>query len=209
VDDDSDCDDTRADVNPSATELCDADDVDEDCDGLRGDADPSLDPASGVTAYVDDDGDGVGDDTTATTMCTLKDGYSLVDGDCDDTDPARADYCYTTVVGSFDVGAGLCVFSLAGTAGAVSPLCPDCEFSFDTLGTLSSGECVTEFDATLGYDDAGPTLSFVLFPSSYGAEIGPFPATLTVGAGYDLVTFAGYGLYASNYYTGSLALYED
>jgi hypothetical protein len=56
----TDCDDTRADVFPGATEVCD--DIDQDCDGL-------VDESTGC---YDDDGDGL----------------SEVDGDCNDGDAA-------------------------------------------------------------------------------------------------------------------------
>ncbi len=46
VDNDLDCDDTRAHVHPDAQDVCDADDLDEDCDGLADDLDDSVDPGS-------------------------------------------------------------------------------------------------------------------------------------------------------------------
>ncbi|MEC8425145.1 MAG: putative metal-binding motif-containing protein, partial [Myxococcota bacterium] len=55
VDDNTDCDDTRADVNPDAPEVCDPFDVDEDCDGAADDLD---DDAEGLTTwYADADAD--------------------------------------------------------------------------------------------------------------------------------------------------------
>jgi len=48
VDSSSDCDDSRSDVNPGGTEVCDYDDADEDCDGLVDDLDSSLDSSSGL-----------------------------------------------------------------------------------------------------------------------------------------------------------------
>ncbi len=52
--DDTDCNDTRADINPGATEVCDDDDTDEDCDGSADGSD-----ATGKTVFyqdVEDDG---------------------------------------------------------------------------------------------------------------------------------------------------------
>ena len=74
-----DCDDTDPAVNPGAAEVCD--DLDNDCDA-------SVDEDLAQIWYADEDGDGVGTDDSATEDCSPIDGYSLVGGDCDDTDPA-------------------------------------------------------------------------------------------------------------------------
>ena len=75
-----DCDDTAALINPDATEYCDG--IDNNCDG-------EIDnDASGVlTYYLDVDGDGYGDPTTAVNSCDSLRGYVTDDTDCDDTDP--------------------------------------------------------------------------------------------------------------------------
>jgi MYXO-CTERM domain-containing protein len=87
IDDDRDCDDTRADVHPGALEVCDADDTDEDCKGLADNDDPA---AGGQTDwYVDADADGYGDPNTLVPACDARPGaWSADDTDCDDT---RAD----------------------------------------------------------------------------------------------------------------------
>ena len=79
VADATDCDDTNADVNPGATEVCNG--IDDDCDGTidTGSADPA-------TWYADSDGDGFGDLATATEECTAPSGYIADSTDCDDTD---------------------------------------------------------------------------------------------------------------------------
>lgn len=76
----ADCDDTRASINPDATETCDG--ADEDCD------DAIDDNVDGAPAwYVDADGDGytVGEDG-AVSACEEPAGYSSASGeeDCDD-----------------------------------------------------------------------------------------------------------------------------
>ena len=82
VDDDGDCDDTDAEINPDATEVCN--DVDDDCDGQVDGQDSSL---VGATTWYDDlDGDGWGDSTTAIERCREQQGSVEQAGDCDDTD---------------------------------------------------------------------------------------------------------------------------
>ncbi len=83
---DDDCDDTRADVNPGADEICDELDVDEDCDGLVDDQDDT--PSGGTELYADDDGDGYGDAGDAQVLCDEGSGWVDDGTDCDDTDPS-------------------------------------------------------------------------------------------------------------------------
>lgn len=84
VADDQDCDDTRAEVNPDADEVCDAENRDEDCDGLADDLD--SEGAQGKTAlYADSDGDGYGAGA-AQDFCDPPEGWVSEEGDCDDGD---------------------------------------------------------------------------------------------------------------------------
>ena len=80
VDIPGDCDDTRADINPGGTEVCDASDRDEDCDGSS--------EESGATGeqwwYDDDDGDGYGDEGDSVYQCDAPVGHVDNDDDCDD-----------------------------------------------------------------------------------------------------------------------------
>ena len=80
VADSTDCDDLVAATNPGATEVCNG--IDDDCDGAIDD-----DPSDPLTWYSDSDGDGYGTDVT-TTSCEQPEGYSALNGDCDDTDVA-------------------------------------------------------------------------------------------------------------------------
>jgi hypothetical protein len=77
-----DCDDDDPDVNPGATEICDAADLDEDCDGLADDADSSL---SATIYYRDADSDYYGDPSTGAPKCSLVPGWRSTGTDCDDT----------------------------------------------------------------------------------------------------------------------------
>ena len=81
VDNNADCNDWNLNAHPGADEVCDS--IDNDCDGTL-DEDDATDAS---TWYLDSDGDGFGSTTTTTTACDAPAGYSLHDGDCDDTDP--------------------------------------------------------------------------------------------------------------------------
>lgn len=86
--DSSDCDDEDASVHPGVTDVCD--DADNDCDGTV-DEDPDL------AVYQDADGDGIGDSDEVSYACEVSEGFSLVHGDCDDTDattyPEATEFC--------------------------------------------------------------------------------------------------------------------
>ena len=74
-----DCDDADALVNPGATETCN--EVDDDCDG-------AVDDGVTIREYLDQDGDGWGDELTGTDTCVIETGYvdnSQV-GDCNTED---------------------------------------------------------------------------------------------------------------------------
>ena len=86
VADATDCDDTRPDINPGATEVCNG--LDDDCDTLVDDADDSLDAGSATAWYTDADGDGYGDDDDATLACDAPAGAVGLAGDCNDADTA-------------------------------------------------------------------------------------------------------------------------
>ncbi len=74
-----DCDDADPTVHPGAPESCNG--VDDDCDGVADDGATS-------TWYADADGDGYGDDATATEDCLPPgEGWVTRGGDCDDADP--------------------------------------------------------------------------------------------------------------------------
>ena len=80
VEDDTDCDDTDAAVNPGATESCTG--VDDDCDGLVDDEDDSI--TGGTQYYADNDGDSYGDSHNTVARCAQPSGYVEDDTDCND-----------------------------------------------------------------------------------------------------------------------------
>jgi hypothetical protein len=82
VTDNTDCDDTNADVNPGAWEVCN--NVDDDCNTLVDD-----DPRSADLWYPDADSDGFGDERGASTeACTAPPGTVDNNDDCDDNNAA-------------------------------------------------------------------------------------------------------------------------
>ncbi|MFT4622727.1 MAG: hypothetical protein ACI8PZ_001383 [Myxococcota bacterium] len=84
----TDCDDTRADINPDMPEICNPDEpVDDDCDGLIDDADPDVSEDSYLEWYADRDDDGFGSGVDFEYACSRPDGTAPSDDDCDDADP--------------------------------------------------------------------------------------------------------------------------
>ncbi len=80
-DEDIDCNDNDAAIHPGADELCD--NIDNDCDGAVDESDAQGAP----TWYEDSDGDGYGDDSSASVACNQPHGYAAHGGDCNDADP--------------------------------------------------------------------------------------------------------------------------
>jgi hypothetical protein len=109
----TDCDDSKAAVNPAATETCSTS-YDDDCDGTSNEV-----GATGCTTYYyDADGDGYGLSATSQCGCSASGSYSAtVGGDCDDSkaavNPAATETCSTAYDddcdgSSNDVGATGC-----------------------------------------------------------------------------------------------------
>jgi hypothetical protein len=93
VADDTDCDDSAADIHPSALEVCDS--IDNDCDGWIDDTDPDV---SGTSVfYYDADGDGYGGQQLQVSACVSPNGYVANSDDCDDLDastyPGASETC--------------------------------------------------------------------------------------------------------------------
>jgi len=89
VENNQDCDDTNADINPSVREDC-GDLIDNDCDGTVDSPD---------TLYLDADADGYGDPDSSLVTCEDETGYVTNADDCDDStsaiSPDAAEECDT------------------------------------------------------------------------------------------------------------------
>ncbi len=88
VSNDEDCDDSTADTNPDAVEVCD--ETDNNCDG-------AIDEGVLHTFYGDVDADGFGDVNVPALACDPPDHYSKNSGDCNDAEalsyPGNAEVC--------------------------------------------------------------------------------------------------------------------
>ena len=156
VENDGDCDDSNAAVNPDATEVCDGT-VDDNCDG-------TIDEGLGGTYYTDGDSDGYGDDGSEFQSCSDPGtGYVTQGGDCDDSaddvNPDEAEVCNDWVDNDCDDTDNGCT-----PAGSVAS---------DALDVMIQA---TSVDEALGFavaggdanDDGTPDLMC----GAYGADIG-------------------------------------
>ena len=89
VENNGDCDDTKAAISPSATEICDS--IDNDCDG-------EIDEGIATsTFYLDFDSDGYGTTASTTSACSKPTGYSATSTDCNDNNnlvyPGASETC--------------------------------------------------------------------------------------------------------------------
>ena len=87
-----DCNDTVASIHPGADEVCN--EIDDDCDGTT-----DEDATDALSFYLDDDGDGWGNEADLVFDCSKPDGFVPARDafDCDDTDievhPTADEYC--------------------------------------------------------------------------------------------------------------------
>ena len=132
--DETDCDDTNADVNPDADEICN--ELDDDCDGLIDDDDTVTD---GDTFYTDADGDGYGDPDASVTACDTPTDAVSDDTDCDDTtadvNPGETEICGDGLDNDCDASTDAACAPSGGYAAA--------DAGFVALGELAADEAGT------------------------------------------------------------------
>ncbi len=136
--DDTDCDDTRAAVNPGATESCNS--LDDDCDGSTDEDDAS----DAGTWYADVDVDGYGDATMSTRACSVPSGYVADNTDCDD--------------GASAVN--------PGATEACNGIDDNCDSVIDEDGATGSTDYYADLDSD-GYGDPGDMVASCSVPSGY------------------------------------------
>lgn len=137
VEDNTDCDDSSAEIKPGQTEVCD--EVDNDCDGL-------TDEDVQTAYYMDSDEDTYGDTSTIVYACSLPENFSINDNDCDDNsnaiNPGASEICEGIVdencSGSVDEG---CECTNDETESCGTTDVGECEYGTRTCSDGLWGEC--------------------------------------------------------------------
>ncbi|MEQ1745166.1 MAG: M36 family metallopeptidase [Saprospiraceae bacterium] len=161
----TDCNDTKASVNPNKPEICDF--LDNDCDGL---VDEGF---SIVTCYLDDDGDGYGNASVSKQFCgTCGFGYVATGDDCDDfnpdTHPGAAEVCDTQdndCDGQVDEG-------LDEDNDGYTPCAGDCNDNDSAIHPGAAETCNGVDDNCDGITDSDPVAIFA-------STDGPMPISAT------------------------------
>ena len=199
VGDSSDCDDGDVAINPAATEACNG--YDDDCDG-------DVDEGVGSSWYLDYDGDGYGDDGTATSGCSAPSSlYVATGGDCDDTDPTTypgatlgcdgGDYDCDGLVDNDADGDGYADAACGGDdcddsdAATLPEVGGGCALGSTCLDVLNNGHSIGDGDYTID-------------PDGYGTGLDPFEVwcdMTTDGGGWTAVDYAD-DLAFSQHFTG-------
>ena len=143
------CDDSAADINPAAEEVCNG--FDDDCDGDVDDADADVDASTGSVWYSDADSDSYGDAAAYAWSCVQPSGYTADDTDCDDAasavNPAATEVCNT--------------------------IDDDCDGDIDDAdASLDASTTTTEYpdDDNDGYGDPAGGISACDLPAGYVAD---------------------------------------
>ena len=182
---DPDCDDSDAEINPGAVEICD--DADNDCDG---DVD-EPDTVETTVWYADADGDGFGDPSSSVADCEQPTDYVHDDTDCDDSDASihpgasetdctdPTDYNCDGSVGYADVdGDGYAACEDCDDANAsvhpdATEFCDgidnDCDETVDEGDATDAANWYADTDGD-AYGDAGSTITACDQPSGYVAD---------------------------------------
>jgi len=173
ADNDLDCDDSLAEVNPAATEICNG--LDDDCDGGIDD-----DAVDALTWYQDADGDGWGVPDDTALACEQPSGFADNPDDCDDTTAEFNESCTNDAV----VGTGTCSGTLYTWAEA-EPVDPELHIVSVYEADGGHGGPAGEIEVTI---DRETTMTLVL--ASY--ENVDWTVTAASGTTIDEILVTGY-----------------
>jgi hypothetical protein len=157
---DGDCDDNDAMISPFMNEVCNG--VDDNCNG-------EINEGLGILVYLDDDGDGYGNDGVAVDgVCELAPGLVEIGGDCNDQDasvnPAGFEICGDGMDNNCDGLDEMCpVF------GCTDPTA----FNYNPIANTDDGSCVPVIfgctnDFSLNYNPAANVDDGSCIPFVYG-----------------------------------------
>jgi hypothetical protein len=153
VEDNSDCDDAMASINPDATEVCDG--LDNDCDALTDDDDPSVSEGLSVF-YADSDSDGLGDPATTVERCDPPPFYVSNADDCNDSSAAIGEASDWYTDGDFDgFGVGEVFTACFGSPG-LAAVDGDCDDGDGDIFPGATDYCGDDIDHDCGGSDDGP-----------------------------------------------------
>jgi hypothetical protein len=183
--DNTDCDDSDADINPAATEVCD--NVDNNCDS-------QIDEGFEPVYYQDLDGDGFGNPDVTMVGCdgVAPVGYRLDNTDCDDTSVRTNPYAYDSSSDSIDsdcdgstspsvtYSAGPVGDDVSATVSVSSFTFPFCGTNYGTGG--STIYMISNGRLTLGHSDTD--LSESLSDLTGDRTVAPYWDDLNLSASY-------------------------
>ncbi len=147
-----DCDDTRSQISPSASERCNGED--DDCDALTALADPGVDLSTATAWYRDIDNDGYGNPAVSALSCGAPSGYRSNALDCNDNaaaiSPAAAEVC-DGMDNDCDSSADEGFQTPASSVVSYAPG-PSCNANYNRLGTISVCGCAPVYIVGTFYD---------------------------------------------------------
>jgi len=164
--DQEDCNDSDAEINPSAPEVCNG--VDDNCTGTIDD-----NAIDGATYYLDADGDGFGNGAQGTSACDAPAGHVTDGSDCNDGDAAfnpEAVEADCADVNDYNCDGSV---GYADADGDGFAACQDCDDSTNAINPGATEACDgIDNDCDGALDEAGATGESAWFTDSDGDGYG-------------------------------------